>query len=293
MHKEGNMENTKSVKNYQRKRISIEIIKYIVLVFFAVLFIIPFLFALSTSFTKPFGIYEKGYNWMWHAISFDNYTRLFREYNMLRGFANSMMYILPPIILGVFTSAMAGYGFARLKFPGHNFMFYMLLSCVVLPGVITMIPAYILFASVYHWANTPWPIIVPGCFGSAMTMFFIRQFFLGLPKELEDAAMIDGLNWWGIFLRIALPLATPILITQLILSFNGAYNDYLGPLLYVGTVDKYKTLQLVLATVSTVHNKQYTLMMAGSIVALIPTFILYLAAQKSFVEGIVMTGIKG
>lgn len=280
-------------RRYRTKRIIFTAIRYAVLIFFAVLFFIPFAFALSTSLTTPFGIYEKGYNWMWHEIDFSNYSRLFREYNILGGFANTLLYIIPPIVLGVFTSAMAGYAFARLKFPGRNVMFFVLLSCVVLPGIITLIPSYVLFASVYKWANTPLPIIVPGCFGSALTMFFIRQFFLTLPRELEDAAMLDGLNWWGIFIRIALPLATPVLITQLILSFNGAYNDYLGPLLYVGTVDRYKTLQLILATVSTVHNKQYTLMMAGAIVALLPTFILYLFAQKTFVEGIVMTGIKG
>ncbi len=280
-------------KKYRAKRIVFKIVVYAVLIFFAVLFLIPFLFALSTSFTSQYGIYDKNYNWMWHAVTFENYTRLFREYNIFGSFLNSILYIAPPIVLGVFTSAMAGYGFARLRFPGKTAVFYMLLSTVVMPGVITLIPSYILFASVYHWANTPLPLIIPGCFGSALTMFFIRQFFMTLPKELEDAAKIDGLNWWGIFIRIALPLSMPVLITQLILSFNGAYNDYLGPLLYVGTVDKFKTLQLVLSSISTAHSKPYTLMMAGAVVALIPTFVLYLAAQKSFIEGIVMTGIKG
>lgn len=280
-------------KRYQTKRIVFQTIRYVVLIFFAILFFIPFVFAISTSLTSEYGIYEKGYNWLWHKIDFSNYVKLFENYNIFGGFANTLLYILPPITLGVFTSAMAGFAFARLRFPGRNAMFFMFLSCVVLPGVITMIPSYILFASVYNWANTPWPIIVPGCFGSALTMFFLRQFFLTLPKELEEAAMLDGLNWWGIFIRIALPLATPVLLTQFILSFNGAYNDYLGPLLYVGTVDKYKTLQLILATVSTARNKQYTLMMAGAVVALIPTFVLYLLAQKAFVEGIVTTGIKG
>lgn len=266
---------------------------YAVLCLFAAIFLIPFLFALSTAFTEPYGIYEKGYHWLWHPLSVENFGTLFSEYDLLGSFTNTLLYITPPLLIGLFASAMAGYGFARLRFPGKNLVFYLLLSSTVIPGVITLIPSYILFSSVYHWANTPWPLIIPGCFGSALTMFFIRQYFLSLPKELEDAAMIDGLGWWGIFLRIALPLAAPVLITQLILSFNGAYNDYLGPLLYVGTVDKYKTLQLVLATISTARNKQYTLMMAGAIVSLIPTFVLYLAAQKSFVEGIVMTGIKG
>ncbi len=283
----------KMVNIHKVKKITTKAVVYAILIAFAFIFFMPFLFALSTSFTSEYGIYEKGYNWLWHELDFTNYERLFAEYNIFGSFANSIMYIIPPIFLGVFTSAMAAYGFARLKFIGGNVMFFILLSTVVLPGVITMIPSYILYASVYKWANTPLPIIVPGIFGSAMTMFFIRQFFMTLPKELEDAARIDGMNWWGIFMKIGMPLAKPVIITQIILSFNGAYNDYLGPLLYVGTVDKYKTLQLVLSSISTARVKPFTLMMAGAMVSLVPTFVLYMIAQKAFIEGIVMTGIKG
>ena len=240
-------------KKYKLRRIVWKTLDYAVLIFIAFLFFMPFVFALSTSLTSQYGIYEKGYNWLWHKLDFSNYTRLFREYNIVGGFFNTILYIVPPIVVGVFTSAMAAFGFARMRFPGKSIVF----------------------------------------FGLLLTMFIIRQFIMTLPKELEDAAKIDGMGWWGIFLRIALPLSTPILITQLILSFNGAYNDYLGPLIYVGTVDKLKTLQLVLATINTAHHKSYTLMMAGSIVALIPTFILFAAAQKSFIEGIITTGIKG
>lgn len=282
------------VKKHRVEYILSKTLVYAILIIFAVIFFLPFLFALSTSFTEPFEIYAKDYNWLWHEIDFSNYKKLFAEYNIWGSFANSIMYIIPPIFVGVFTSAMAGFGFARLKFPGSTAMFFMLLSTMVIPGIITMIPSYILFASVYNWANTPLPIIIPGMFGSALTMFFIRQFFMNLPRDLDEAALIDGMNWWGIFTKIALPLAKPVIITQIILSFNGAYNDYLGPLLYVGTVDKYKTLQLVLSSIqNTRGTKPYTLMMAGAMVSLVPTFILYMLAQKAFIEGIVVTGIKG
>ena len=206
---------------------------------------------------------------------------------------NSILYIVAPLFVGVFTSAMAAFGFARLRFPGKTAMFFTLLSTVLLPGVITMIPSYILYATVYNWTNTPLPLIIPGMFGAAMTMFLIRQYFLTLPKELEEAAQLDGMGWWGIFLKIALPLAMPVLITQIILSFNGMYNDYLGPLLYVGTVPNLRTLQLILTSIPTQGYTPYPLMMAGAIVALIPTFVLFAAAQKFFTEGIVLTGIKG
>lgn len=283
----------KSLSKYTVKNILSKSVLYFFLTLAALFFFIPFLFALSTSFTWEYGIYEKGYNWLWHELDFSNYQRLFNEYNIIGSFLNSIAYLIPPVFVGVFTSAMAAFGFARLRFPGRDIVFFVLLSTMVIPGVITMIPSYIMYAKIYRWTNTPLPLIVPGMFGAATTMFFIRQYFLTLPRELEDAAMIDGMNWWGIFTSVAVPLSKAVLITQIILSFNGVYNDYLGPLLYVGTVDEYKTLQLVLSSISTAHQQPYTLMMAGAIVALIPTFILYLIAQKSFIEGIVMTGIKG
>ncbi len=283
------------------RRLLPKIALYVILVIVAIMWLVPFLFALSTSFAYQFnisdgnpvvGIYHKEYNWLWHTCTIQNYVTLFSKYNIIGGFVNSILYIVPPLFVGVFASAMAAYGFARLRFPGRSAMFFTLLSTILLPGVITMIPAYILYATVYRWTNTPLPLIVPGCFGSALTMFLIRQYFLGFPKELEEAAQLDGMGWWGIFIRIALPLAMPVLITQIILSFNGMYNDYLGPLLYVGTVTNLRTLQLVLKSIPTLGNTPYPLMMAGAIVALIPTFILFAAAQKFFTEGIVLTGIK-
>lgn len=281
-----------SPRKYKVKKVAVTTGMYAVLTLFAFLFFIPFLFALSTSFAGEYEIYKKGYNWLWHELDFSNYQKLFELYDIVGSFINSVLYIVPPLFVGVFASAMAAYGFSRLKFPGRDVMFFVLLGSMVIPGVITMIPSYIMYAKIYRWTNTPLPLVIPGMFGGAMTMFFIRQFFMTLPKELEDAAMIDGMNWWGIFMNIAMPLAKPVIITQIILSFNGMYNDYLGPLLYVGTIDEYKTLQLVLSSISTARSKPYTLMMAGAITALLPTFVLYMFAQKFFIEGIVMTGIK-
>ena len=288
-------------KKQHFRRMIPRIVLYVILIFFAVLWLIPFLFALSTSFAynnnlyngEPvIGIYHKEYNWVWHPMTFVNYLDLFRKYNVIGGFVNSILYIIAPLFVGVFTSAMAAYGFARLRFPGRIPMFFTLLSTILLPGVITMVPSYIMYSVGYGWSNTPLPLIIPGMFGTAMTMFLIRQYFLGFPKELEEAAQLDGMGWWGIFVRIALPLSMPVLITQLILSFNGMYNDYLGPLLYVGTTPNLRTLQLILKSIPTIGVTPYPLMMAGAIVALIPTFILYGLAQKFFTEGIVLTGIK-
>ncbi len=278
--------------HYSAKYAAAKTTVYAILVLVALVILLPFLFAVSTSFSGEYEIYGEDYNWLFHAPTFENYAKLFATYNIVGSFINSILYILPPVFGGVFCSALAAYALSRIRFPGRKIVFYALISTMVIPGVITLIPSYILFYSVYHWTNTPLPIIIPGIFGAPMTMFFIKQFYEGFPRELEEAAFIDGMTRWGVFFKVAFPLAKPILITQIILSLNGAYNDYLTPLLYVGTIDKYKTLQLVLSTISTARSKPYTLMMAGSIVALVPTFVMFLCAQRYFVDGIVFTGIK-
>lgn len=268
-----------------------KIVAYGFLIFTGILYLVPFLFALSTSFTKPANIYGE-FHWIPQPIDVGNYVKFFSEHNILNAFKNTILFISPPILVGVLASALAAYAFARIDFKGKNVVFYGLLATIVIPGVITMVPSYVLFAKYYHWAGTPLPIIIPGMFGSAMTMFFLNQFFKTLPKELEEAAEIDGMSKFGIFLKIILPLSIPAFITQIILSFNGCYNDYLGPLMYLGATPKLFTVQLVVQSVQTTQVHPYTLMMAAAITALIPTLVLYIFCQKYFVEGIAMTGLK-
>ena len=167
-----------------------------------------------------------------------------------------------------------------------------MLATMVIPGIITIVPSFLLFQDFYHWDNTPLPLIIPGMFGSAMTMFFLYQYFRTLPKELEEAAQIDGMSRFGIFFKIILPLSFPAIITQVILSFNGCYNDYMGPLLYVNSVPSMKTMQLLIVGTQSARGSPYPLMMAASIVGLVPTLLLYVLCQKYFVEGIAMTGLK-
>lgn len=266
---------------------------YLVLVIMVIIIAVPMLYAVSTSLSGVNEIYRSSYKWYWHELTFESYTAIFTQYNMFRGFLNTLCYIIPPIAVGMFSSALAAFSFARLQFPGKYIAFYAMLSTIVLPGVITLIPSYVLFSEFYGWINTPLPLIIPGMAGSVMTMFFIYQYFRTLPQELDDAARIDGMGWFGVFLRVALPLSKPVIVTQVILSFTGSYNDYLGPLLYVGTVEKYKTLQLIIATINTSQYVRHTYTMAGAVASMIPLFILFIFAQRYFVDGIVMTGIKG
>ena len=267
-----------------------KIVAYGILIITGILYILPFLFAVSTSFTSPQNIYE--FKWIPSPIDIGNYAKFFDENNVLRAFLNTILYISPPILVGVFCSSLAAYAFARIEFRGKKIVFYALLATMIIPSIITMVPSYVLFTNFYHWNGTPLPLIIPGMFGFPMTMFFLHQYFKTLPKELEEAAQIDGMSRIGIYFKIILPLSTPAIITQIILSFNGCYNDYLGPLLYLGSNPELFTVQLVVAGTQTPLNSPYTLMMAAAITALIPTVLLYIFFQKYFVDGISMTGLK-
>lgn len=292
------MIHSSEVKNHKKMKPSYyvsKVVAYSILVLMSIVFIFPFIYALGVSFNDPTAA---TFDWTFHGtIDIGSYYKFFTESSesgipVWRAFLNTLMYVAPPILVGVLCSAMAAYGFARVDFKGKQIVFYALLATMVIPGIITMVPSFLLFQDFYHWDNTPLPLIVPGMFGSAMTMFFLYQYFRTLPKELEEAAEIDGMSKFGVFFKIILPLSTPALITQIILSFNGCYNDYLGPLLYVNSEPTMRTIQLLIASTQSSNNSPYPLMMAASIIGLIPTLLLYIVCQKYFVEGIAMTGMK-
>ena len=272
-----------------------KVVAYGVLIFTSIIFLFPFLYALGVSFNNPD---SASFDWIPHGtIDIGSYYKFFVDnanngIPVWRAFLNTMLYVSPPIIVGVFCSALAAYSFARIEFRGKQIVFYIMLATMVIPGIITMVPSFLLFQEFYHWDNSPLPLIVPGMFGSAMTMFFLNQYFRTLPKELEEAAQIDGMSRFGIFFKIILPLSFPAIITQVILSFNGCYNDYMGPLLYVNSVPSMKTIQLLIVGTQSSRGSPYPLMMAASIIGLIPTLGLYVVCQKYFVEGIAMTGMK-
>ncbi|MBD2867406.1 carbohydrate ABC transporter permease [Paenibacillus arenilitoris] len=266
-------------------------IAYLFLVCGAIVMAVPFLWMLSTSLKEPGVVFEMPPEWIPETIIWDNYKLVVTESNLLGGFLNTLAVTLPPTIVGLFASAIAAYAFARMQFPGKNAFFMALLATMMIPGVVLMVPSFILYKYL-GWIDSWKPLIIPGMFGAAGTVFFLRQFFKTIPSELEDAAKIDGLSPFGIFVRIMLPLSKPALATQAIFGFLGGYNDYMGPLIYLNSPEKY-TLQLVLATFQDNYNAEWTLIMAGSVLALIPTIVLFFFAQKYFVEGITMTGMKG
>ena len=274
-----------------------KVIAYVVLVIYSVIIIAPFLIAIITSITPLDMLKFEGFKFNTGVIDLTEYIFVLtpnENGNIYSSLINTLSYILPPVIIGTFFSALSAYAFARIDFKGRNVLFYLMLSTMVIPGFIFTFPSYMLFTEIYktpQWWKA-FPIVVPGLFGAVGTMFFLKQYFSTLPRDLEEAAEMDGMGRFGMFLKIILPLSVPAIITQLLLSFNGCYNDYLGPLLYVGDDPKTYTIQIFIQGLSTDRNSNEVRLMAGSIIGLIPTLVLYLAGQKFFVEGIVMTGIK-
>ncbi|WP_274364126.1 carbohydrate ABC transporter permease [Paenibacillus thermotolerans] len=281
-----------SAASRQRKGGTIrKTIAYLFLITGSLFMAIPFLWMVSTSLKPEGAVFTMPPEWIPKEWVWENYVFVLTKASLLGGFANTLIIIIPPTFIGLFTSALAAYAFARMRFPGRDILFVALLATMMIPGVVTMIPTFILFKYI-GWIDSWKPLMIPGMFGAAAAVFFLRQFFKTIPSELEDAAKIDGLSPFGIFSRVMVPLSKPALATQAIFGFLGGYNDFLGPLIYINTPEKY-TLQLVLASFQGFYNAEWTYIMAGSVLALIPTILLFFFAQKYFVEGITMTGMKG
>ncbi len=179
-----------------------------------------------------------------------------------------------------------------MKFKYRDALFILVISTMMIPPQVTLIPTFIMYAKL-HWVDTLKPLIVPSFFGGgAFFIFLLRQFFLTLPSELEDAAKIDGCGPFGIFRNVALPLSKPALATVAVFSFVGHWNDFLGPLIYTQSIEN-KTLALGLNSFKSLHGTEYQLLMAASVSVLLPVLVIFFAAQRYFVQGIVTTGIKG
>ena len=272
------------------KSIISKVLSYTFLTIVALLIIIPFIQLILNSLKGAKEVEtDVFFPTKWY---FSNYLAVFEETVMLKAFLNTFMYIIPPVICGTFMSALCAYGFARLRFPGKNIIFTSMMSTLVIPNIIIMVPAYVMFANFYKWLGTPLPVVVPGMFGGTVCMFFMLQYIKTIPLEMEEAAMIDGLNRGSMFINIVMPLMVPAFVAQIILNFSGQYNDYLTPLLYLGTDESLFTVQLAINQMNSGYYVETHKLLADCVVALIPTLVLFLSAQKTFTEGITLTGLK-
>jgi len=254
-------------------------------------FVAPMLFMLSTSLKAMRQISKFPPEWIPNPVIWGNYPDVFTYAPMHLYLINTLIIVIPTIIGAAFTSSLAAYAFARLRAPGKNLIFMLVLSTLMLPAIVTMVPTYIVFAKL-QWVGTFKPLVIPALAGNAFNIFLLRQFFMTIPRELEDAALIDGCTRFRIFTSIIVPLAKPVLATVTIFAFMGSWNDYLGPLIYLGNQEQY-TLTLGLQAFVQYHGAEWGMLMAASTMMVLPVILLFFFAQKNFVQGITLTGIKG
>ncbi|MDI9259764.1 carbohydrate ABC transporter permease [Alicyclobacillus sendaiensis] len=224
-------------------------------------------------------------------MEWSNYAQALTSQPFGRYALNSLFIALVNVVGNLVSNSFVAYGFARFRFPGRRVLFMLLLATMMVPSQVLLVPQFILFHDL-GWINTFLPLTVPSFFGSAFYVFLLRQFFMTIPVELEEAARIDGAGPLRIFFSVVLPLIRPALTAVAIFSFQGAWNDFLTPLIYLSDPSKF-TLQLGLAQFQGSFHTDWNLIMAASVVVMLPMAIIFFVAQKYFVQGITMTGTKG
>ena len=266
-------------------------LRYIVLILLAIVFGFPFYWLVTTSLKVDTQLFIVPPVLFPNPIKWSNYPELFQYLPFHRFVLNTAVITLLTIGGVVFSCPLAAYSFARLRWPARNLFFIGILATLMLPEQVTMIPQYLLFTR-FGWIDSWRPLWVPFWFGSAFYIFLLRQFFMTIPTELEDAAKIDGAGYLMTYVRIMLPLVTPALTAVVVFTFIGSWNNFLGPLIYVNTTMK-MPISLALRLFQSLHDAEYGLMMAASTIATLPIVLLFFFAQRYFIQGIILTGIKG
>lgn len=258
---------------------------------FALVMVIPFLWMISTSFKVNGEVFDYPIQWIPTQWNLENYKKVWTGANPFYiYYFNSLKITVITVAGNLFTSAMAGFAFARLQFKGRNFLFLLYLSTMMIPSQVLLVPRFILFDTM-KLINTHYSLILPGMF-TVFGTFLMRQFFSTLPGELLEAAKVDGAGYWRTFWQICLPLTKPALMTLLILTFTWHWNDYEQPLIFLRDKALY-TIPLGLTSYVEEFGTDYVLSMAASVSALIPLLIVVVICQKWFVEGITSSGLKG
>jgi multiple sugar transport system permease protein len=274
----------------RRKRLLVAIADHSVLVVLAIMFIAPFVFMVLTALmTNAQALTPK----LWpDPFHFSNITEVFNEAPMLRYAGNTFMYASLATLGLVISSVPVAYALACLRWKGRNLVFVGVLVSMMLPPQVTVIPVYVMFAHL-HLVGTIWPLVIPNWFGDAFSIFLLRQFFMTIPPEYADAARVDGCGEFRIMLSVVCRLAKPAIAAVALFSFLLCWNDFWGPLLYTVENPAHWTLSVGLAQFRNLYTVNWNLVMAGTVVFMAPVIILFFFAQKAFVEGITLTGVKG
>jgi multiple sugar transport system permease protein len=266
---------------------------YTGLVLLSLIFMMPFLWMVSTSVKDTVQTYTVPPIWIPIPMRFQNYPEALVAQPFAKFFVNTIQYSVFSSIGAVLSAAVVAYGFSRVRWYGRDAVFFVCLCTLMIPFQVRMIPLYLEFRNL-HWLNSYYPLIVPSFFGDAYYIFLLRQFFMSIPHELSEAARIDGANEASIFTRIILPLARPALAVVVLFQFINAWNDYVGPLIYLNQPESFPISLGLQRFMGQFQEKlAWPYLMAASTVTILPIIILYFVTQRTFIEGIAITGIKG
>jgi multiple sugar transport system permease protein len=270
-------------------KVSKKVFLHLIIYAFALLVISPFLWMILTSFKDMSEIYVYPPKWLPERFNFDNYVKAFTAAPFGRYYFNSLVVAFAVTLGQLITCSMAAFAFARLRFKGRDILFYIFLGTMMIPYNVTMIPSFMVLYWL-GWIDSYYALIVPGL-ASAFGTFLLRQFFITIPRELEEAAYIDGASRFQVLRRIILPLAKPALATLAIFTFMGVFNDFIWALIVINS-EQMQTVQLGLAIFRDRYLTEWDLLMAGSVTAVLPILIVFFFAQKYFIKGITLSGLK-
>ena len=272
-------------------KLTVKLLQHFFLLSVSVLFMIPLFWIISTSLKTPEQIFSPDLKWIPHPIAWQNYLRAFQYVDLVNCFKNTLFLCFLNVIGVVISSSLAAYAFSVLRWRFRDILFYITLATMMLPEMVTLVPQFILFQKL-GWYGTYLPLIVPNLCGSAFYIFLLRQFFLSVPRELHEAASLDGCSEFGIYRKIYLMLSIPALSVVALFQFLFTWNDLMKPSIYLIDQNQY-TLSLALQQFKAQHGgTEWALLMASATIILLPIIAIFFLLQKTFVQGITMTGIK-
>lgn len=287
---------TKTVELVDKKTARTKIADIIVLILLicgAIIMLFPLVYMVLSSFMTKGQILSADFSIIPDPWQFGKYSEVFSKGEFIRGIKNTLTVAVPVLIVGGFTSSLAAFSFSKLKFRGSGPAFMALLSTMMIPFAVVMIPQYVMFARL-GWTSSLLPLIIPGLFGNVSIIFFLIQNLTSIPNALAEAAKIDGCGYFKMYYKIFLPLMKGPLMTQIILWFMGIWNDYLAPTIFIQN-DKWFTLQVVIRSFNSQYAVQsdYPLIMAASVISIIPTLLLFFFFQRYIIESMAISGVKG
>jgi multiple sugar transport system permease protein len=277
-------------RSVRRRRLLIAVADHSILIALAIMFLAPFAFiALTALMTNDQSLSSNVWPqpFRWH-----NFVQVFSSAPLVRYYANTILYAGLATLGLLVSSVPVAYALSRIQWRGRSVALVLILASMMLPQQVTVVPLYVLFAKI-HLVGSLWPLILPNWFGDAFSIFLLRQFFLTIPEEYSDAARVDGAGEFRVMISVVARLAKPALAAVALFSFLYCWNDFFGPLLYTGENQGHWTLSVGLSQFRTVHQVQWNLTMAATLLFMAPVIALFFAAQRAFVEGVTLTGVKG